>query len=231
MEFKEDYDKLKIEQDRAIENSAFNFNKKRGINSEIKQYQEQKAEAERYENLGEDKNTKIVEYLLWKLFHVEKKIDECETEAEDKRVTINTAYSDQVRKRAFVDTFGLLNIHTDFVLRRSPLWMMISRQHEKNLLFSIGNALRKSLALRPWRRTCSTMYVAILWNHGWDIWAFLNTNLLRVIASKWHKHWWENLTFEEKGSANHREPYACCQGFRSSGIDKCAWSCQQPSCH
>lgn len=120
MEYKEDYDKLKIEQDRAIENSAFNFNKKRGINSEIKQYQEQKAEAERYENLGEDKNTKIVEYLLWKLFHVEKKIDECETEAEDKRVTINTAYSDQVRKRLFVDASGLLNIHTDFVLHRSP---------------------------------------------------------------------------------------------------------------
>lgn len=121
MEYKEDYEKLKIEQDRAIENSAFNFNKKRGINSEIKQYQEQKAEAERYEKLGEDKNNKIVEYLLWKLFHVEKKIDECETEAEDKRVTINTAYSDQVRKRLFVDASGLLNIHTDFVFHRSPL--------------------------------------------------------------------------------------------------------------
>ncbi|KAI8575705.1 hypothetical protein K450DRAFT_260414 [Umbelopsis ramanniana AG] len=95
LEYKGDYDKLKIEQDRAIENSAFSFNKKRGINSEIKQYQEQKAEAERYEQLGDDMKEQIVRFLLWKLFHVEKKIDDCETEAEEKRVEINTAYSDQ----------------------------------------------------------------------------------------------------------------------------------------
>lgn len=96
MEYKGDYDKLKIEQDRAIENSAFSFNKKRGINSEIKQYQEQKAEAEKYEKLGDDMKAQIVRFLLWKLYHVEKKIDDCETEAEEKRVEINTAYSDQV---------------------------------------------------------------------------------------------------------------------------------------
>lgn len=97
LEYKGDYDKLKIEQDRAIENSAFSFNKKRGINSEIKQYQEQKAEAEKYEKLGDDMKEQIVRFLLWKLFHVEQKIDDCETEAEEKRVEINTAYSDQVR--------------------------------------------------------------------------------------------------------------------------------------
>jgi structural maintenance of chromosome 1 len=99
LEYKDDYDKLKIEQDRAIENSAFSFNKKRGINSEIKQYQEQKAEAERFEKLADDKKAQIVRYLLWKLYHVEKKIDDCETEAEEKRVEINTAYSDQVGLR------------------------------------------------------------------------------------------------------------------------------------
>ncbi|GAB5589148.1 Structural maintenance of chromosomes protein 1 [Umbelopsis nana] len=95
LEYKDDYDKLKIEQDRAIENSAFSFNKKRGINSEIKQYQEQKAEAERYETLGEEKQSLIVKYLLWKLYHVEKNIDSCENEAEERRAKINAVFSDQ----------------------------------------------------------------------------------------------------------------------------------------
>lgn len=102
LEYKDDYDKLKIEQDRAIENSAFSFNKKRGINSEIKQYQEQKAEAERYETLGEEKQSLIVKYLLWKLYHVEKNIDSCENEAEERRDKINAVYSDQVSIALFM---------------------------------------------------------------------------------------------------------------------------------
>ncbi|CAM0136232.1 unnamed protein product [Umbelopsis sp. WA50703] len=130
LEYKEDYDKLKIEQDRAIENSAFNFNKKRGINSEIKQYQEQKAEAERYEKLGEDKKAKIVRFLLWKLFHVEKKIDDCETEVEEKRVEINTAYSDQS------------SVDDDFKITRKELAVIHRERIKKEL--SIKN-LEKDL--------------------------------------------------------------------------------------
>ena len=54
-ELKVEYEQLKVQQERATENSAFNFNKKRGINAEIKQYQEQRAEAERFEQLQNDK--------------------------------------------------------------------------------------------------------------------------------------------------------------------------------
>ena len=46
---------LKEAQERATENSTFNFYKKRGINAEIKQFKEQKKEAEHFEELLEQR--------------------------------------------------------------------------------------------------------------------------------------------------------------------------------
>ncbi|KAL1922042.1 uncharacterized protein VTP21DRAFT_10684 [Calcarisporiella thermophila] len=73
-EYREEYEKLRIELERATENSTFNLNKKRGIHAEIKQYQEQKNEAERFEQMQKERAKVLVEYLLWKLFHIEKNI-------------------------------------------------------------------------------------------------------------------------------------------------------------
>ncbi|KAG0355345.1 Structural maintenance of chromosomes protein 1 [Podila minutissima] len=74
LELKQEYDRLQLEQERAVENSTFNFQRKKGINAEIKQYQEQKAEAERFETLQEKKSNLLVNYLVWKLFHIERNI-------------------------------------------------------------------------------------------------------------------------------------------------------------
>ncbi|KAG0024998.1 Structural maintenance of chromosomes protein 1 [Podila clonocystis] len=74
LELKQEYDRLQQEQERAVENSTFNFQRKKGINAEIKQYQEQKAEAERFETLQEKKTNLLVNYLVWKLFHIERNI-------------------------------------------------------------------------------------------------------------------------------------------------------------
>ncbi|KFH61974.1 hypothetical protein MVEG_12128 [Podila verticillata NRRL 6337] len=74
LELKQEYDRLQQEQERAVENSTFNFQRKKGINAEIKQYQEQKAEAERFETLQEKKSNLLVNYLVWKLFHIERNI-------------------------------------------------------------------------------------------------------------------------------------------------------------
>ncbi|OZJ06654.1 hypothetical protein BZG36_00272 [Bifiguratus adelaidae] len=71
LELKAEYEQLKVEQERAAENSAFNFNKRRGINAEIKQYQEQKAEAQKFETLKAKYDSIMVEHLLWKLFHLD----------------------------------------------------------------------------------------------------------------------------------------------------------------
>lgn len=51
LELQTEYDKAKEEQDRATENATFNFNKRRGIAGEIKQYMEQKSEADKFEAL------------------------------------------------------------------------------------------------------------------------------------------------------------------------------------
>jgi structural maintenance of chromosome 1 len=51
LELKAEYERLKALQERATENSTFNFNKKRGITAEAKQIKEQKEEAERFERM------------------------------------------------------------------------------------------------------------------------------------------------------------------------------------
>lgn len=55
LELSAEYEKAKEEQERATENATFNFNKRRGINGEIKQYKEQKEEADRFETLCSDR--------------------------------------------------------------------------------------------------------------------------------------------------------------------------------
>ncbi|KAF9934466.1 Structural maintenance of chromosomes protein 1 [Linnemannia zychae] len=91
LELKQEYERLQEEQERAVENSTFNFHKKKGINAEIKQYQEQKAEAERFETLQEEKAHLLVNYLVWKLFHIERNITTTENaidaKAEAVRIT------------------------------------------------------------------------------------------------------------------------------------------------
>ncbi|KAF9231132.1 hypothetical protein BU15DRAFT_68589, partial [Melanogaster broomeanus] len=51
LELAPDYEKVKEAQERATENATFNFTKRREITGEIKQYREQKGEAERFEDL------------------------------------------------------------------------------------------------------------------------------------------------------------------------------------
>ena len=62
LELKEDYERLKEESERAAETSTFNYHKQRGIKAEIKQYEEQKSEAERYERTVEER-VKLIQLL------------------------------------------------------------------------------------------------------------------------------------------------------------------------
>lgn len=55
LELKEAYDKAKEKQDKATEESNFNYQKRRGINAELKGFKEMKSEAERWEKLLEQK--------------------------------------------------------------------------------------------------------------------------------------------------------------------------------
>ncbi|KAF9360946.1 Structural maintenance of chromosomes protein 1 [Mortierella sp. AD094] len=94
LELKQEYDRLQQEQERAVENSTFNFHRKKGINAEIKQYQEQKAEAERFETLQEEKANLLISYLVWKLFHIERNITSAEKVIVAKDETLRATHAE-----------------------------------------------------------------------------------------------------------------------------------------
>ncbi|KAF5389616.1 hypothetical protein D9757_004216 [Collybiopsis confluens] len=75
LELGSEYDKAKEDLDKATENATFNFSKRRGIAGEIKQYKEQKGEAERFEAMEQERDALILHRTLFKLYHIEESIE------------------------------------------------------------------------------------------------------------------------------------------------------------
>ncbi|GFF60515.1 structural maintenance of chromosomes protein 1 [Aspergillus udagawae] len=75
LEYKAEYERLKAEAEEAAEQQTIQLNRRRGINSEIKQYQEQKREAENYARKAEERDQAEITHILWKLFHFQRLID------------------------------------------------------------------------------------------------------------------------------------------------------------
>lgn len=76
LELAGEYERAKDAQERATENATFNFNKRRGIAGEIRQYKEQKGEAERFAALGEERDALVLRRVLWKLYHIQESLAE-----------------------------------------------------------------------------------------------------------------------------------------------------------
>nr|AYN55353.1 cohesin complex subunit I [Sparassis latifolia] len=76
LELAGEYERAKEDQERATENATFNFTKRRGIAGEIKQYKEQKTEAERFESLCDEKDDLILHRILFKLYHIQEELEE-----------------------------------------------------------------------------------------------------------------------------------------------------------
>ncbi|KEZ46719.1 Structural maintenance of chromosomes protein [Scedosporium apiospermum] len=76
LEYKAEYERLERESEAAAENSAFHLHRRRGINSEIKQYQEQKREAENFQKKTDERDAAIVTKTLWKLYHFQRNMDD-----------------------------------------------------------------------------------------------------------------------------------------------------------
>jgi len=74
-QLKEDYEHLLEAKNKAEENTIFNFQKRKGISAEKKQYKEQKEEAERFNNLMKDQRVVLLEYMLFQFFHIEKNLE------------------------------------------------------------------------------------------------------------------------------------------------------------
>ncbi|KAJ0278455.1 hypothetical protein Brms1b_003580 [Colletotrichum noveboracense] len=76
LEYKAEYERLQTEAEQAAENQSFQLHRRRGINSEIKQYQEQKKEADNFQKKTEERDEAIVKHALWKLYHFQRGMDE-----------------------------------------------------------------------------------------------------------------------------------------------------------
>ncbi|KJZ75662.1 hypothetical protein HIM_04819 [Hirsutella minnesotensis 3608] len=76
LEYKAEYEKLQGEAEQAAENQNFQLHRRRGINSEIKQYREQKKEADSFQRKTDERDAAIITNCLWKLYHFQKAMDE-----------------------------------------------------------------------------------------------------------------------------------------------------------
>ncbi|KAL9613513.1 MAG: hypothetical protein Q9167_001955 [Letrouitia subvulpina] len=76
LEYKAEYERLKEVQDEALDHQNYSLHKRRGINSELKQYEEQKREAESYSRKADERDQAIVTHILWKLYNFQKVIEE-----------------------------------------------------------------------------------------------------------------------------------------------------------
>lgn len=83
LEYKAEYERLQEEAEQAAENQNYNLHRRRGINSEIKQYQEQKKEAEAFQAKQDERDNAIVQHILWKLYHFQRVMDESTASIEE----------------------------------------------------------------------------------------------------------------------------------------------------
>ncbi|KAI0237086.1 Structural maintenance of chromosomes protein 1 [Massospora cicadina] len=104
IEYKEDYENLKLLQEQTTEDSAFNYNKKRSMAVELKQFQEQKKEAERYDALKAEKQGLVVQQILWKLYHTEARFLALEEELEHDDAGVAAANEELKREEEALKT-------------------------------------------------------------------------------------------------------------------------------
>ncbi|KAK7967364.1 uncharacterized protein PG986_001641 [Apiospora aurea] len=76
LDYKAEYEELQANAEKTGEESNFHLQRRRGINSELKQYQEQKKEADNFQTKTEERNAAIVMHILWKLYRFQRVMDE-----------------------------------------------------------------------------------------------------------------------------------------------------------
>lgn len=83
LEYKAEYERLQLEAEQAAEDQNFQLHRRRGINSEIKQYREQKKEADSFQKKTDERDAAIISHCLWKLYHFQKAMDESSSAIQD----------------------------------------------------------------------------------------------------------------------------------------------------
>ena len=80
LDYKAEYDQFKTESEAAAEQQTYQLNRRRGINSEIRQYQEQKREADKFLQKANQRDEAIVIHTMWKLYHLQRQIEDSSAE-------------------------------------------------------------------------------------------------------------------------------------------------------
>ncbi|KAI6246068.1 Structural maintenance of chromosomes protein 1 [Erysiphe necator] len=88
LDYKAEYERLEEEAKKTAENQMYNLSRRRGINSEIKQYQELKKEAETYQAKARERDQATVTHILWELYHYQSEMDKSIASIERHRETM-----------------------------------------------------------------------------------------------------------------------------------------------
>ncbi|CEQ42431.1 SPOSA6832_04230 [Sporobolomyces salmonicolor] len=84
LDLKEEYDRCADALAKATDASVAQHSRRKGVNSEVKQYRLMSTEAARWRSLQQEKDSAIVHHVVWKLFHLEQGIRRNEESIEEK---------------------------------------------------------------------------------------------------------------------------------------------------
>ncbi|GAA6012005.1 hypothetical protein JCM10207_003457 [Rhodosporidiobolus poonsookiae] len=84
LDLKEEYDRCAAALQKATDASVAQHSRRKGVNSEVKQYQLMKTEAERWQSLQASRADAVVHHVVWRLFHVEEGIRANEEKIEER---------------------------------------------------------------------------------------------------------------------------------------------------
>ena len=79
-EYRLEYERLRAEKEKADEEQSHRLNQRRGINGEVKLYQQRKEELDKYESTRDERDASIVTHVLWKLYHFQRLIEDSAAE-------------------------------------------------------------------------------------------------------------------------------------------------------
>lgn len=97
LEYKSEYERLEEEAKKTAEIQLYNLSRRRGINSEVKQYQEQKKEAEAFQAKANERDQAIITHILWELNNHQYEMNQASTSIEEHRETLKE-YSRRIKK-------------------------------------------------------------------------------------------------------------------------------------
>ncbi|KAI0999045.1 Structural maintenance of chromosomes protein 1 [Podosphaera aphanis] len=97
LDYKADYERLEEEAKRTADNQIYSLSRRRALNSEVKQYQEQKKEAEAFQVKADERDKAIVTHILWELYHYQLEMDKSIASIEEHRASLKE-YSRSIEK-------------------------------------------------------------------------------------------------------------------------------------